>query len=125
MAAFEDLHTVSKEASADLSTKQFLFVDVNANGQLVVVSGAGGKALGVLQDKPSAQGRAGEVGYSGTTKMISAAAVAAGASVSSNNAGKAQTAVSGNIVLGQAMEAAGGADITFEVMLGVGSRILP
>ena len=55
--AFEvNLQTVSVPASADLSTKQFLFGTINASGQ-VAVTGAGLASDGVIALGPSAQGR--------------------------------------------------------------------
>ena len=45
-------------ASADLSTKQFLFVEVTT-GELTVCNAAGDFACGVLQDKPDAAGKPG------------------------------------------------------------------
>lgn len=60
----------SREANADLSTKQFFFVKIQTTGKIAVVATAGVDHDGVLQDKPSADGRVGKVVKSGITKVV-------------------------------------------------------
>ena len=84
---------ISVEASGDLSANQFLLHDVDASGQLVLSSAAGTGY--VLQDKPSAQGQAGNIRISNVTKVELGATVAAGAQVESDAAGKAVTLAAG------------------------------
>ena len=107
MAYTENQISVSVEAGQDLSTKQYFFVSVAADGQ-VDPTGAGEAALGVLQNDPAAAGRAAQVCIGGVTKVSAGGTVAAGASVASDAAGEAVTAASGAIVLGTAIT--GGAD---------------
>lgn len=108
-------------ASGDLSTSQYLFVNVNGSGE-VAVAAAGDPAIGVLQNKPSAQGRSATVRVLGVSKVEAGAAITVGARVASNASGKAVTAtaatvdtsdagvasdaVVGSNVLGIALEAA-------------------
>lgn len=90
--AFEQpLLDVSIEASGDLSTKQYYAVKVDGNGQ-VAVAGAGEFAVGVLQNKPAAAGRAASVRTLGITRMVAAGVIAPGAYVASDASGKATTA---------------------------------
>lgn len=97
------------EASGDLSADQFRFMTVDASGQ-AERAGAGVSALGVLQDKPAAAGRAASVSKPGsTTKVVAGAAVAAGADVTSDASGRAVTSSSGNYIAGKARTAAANA----------------
>lgn len=77
MSFEEDLETQTFEAGADLSTKQYCAVKIDTNGR-VVAAGEGDKAIGILQDKPAALGRAGCVGIAGTSKAVAGATVNAG-----------------------------------------------
>jgi len=118
---------ISLPASADLSTKQYLAVKVNASGKLAVAS-TGEFAIGILQDKPSADGTIGNVLPFGGRKMkaVAGGTVTAGDLLKVDSAGKLQTAeksivdtsdtsatdpVQGSAVVGVALEDAVIADI--------------
>jgi hypothetical protein len=103
MAYQEIVKSISLEASSDLSSSQYLFVDANSDGEAAVVSSAGAKAIGVLQNNPAAQGRAATVAVQGVVKVVAGAAIAKGAEIASSAAGKAATATSSQIVLGISM----------------------
>ncbi len=60
MATEQRLITYGFPASADLSASQFCAVNVDANGNLALAT-AGKNCDGVLQDKPTALGQAGEI----------------------------------------------------------------
>ena len=101
-------HAISVPASADLSTKQFLFGTIDASGQ-VAVTGAGVAADGVIGDKPGAAGRPcalyttpGQV-----VKVMCGASVANGALLEADAAGKAVTQAAGKI-LAKALAAGSG-----------------
>lgn len=98
---------VTLEAGADLSTNQFHFVTVDADGQLSV-STDGAASVGVLLNNPSAAGRAAEVCIAGLTRVEAGGTVAAGAAVASGATGEAITAAIGDAILGTAVT--GGAD---------------
>lgn len=83
------------EAGSDLSTHQHKFVLVNSSGQ-VALAGAGGPAIGVLQNKPSAQGHSASVRVLGVSKVVAGAAVTRGDQVASDANGKAATASQAN-----------------------------
>lgn len=106
MAYYDNQKCVSFEAGSDLSANQFQFVDVSADGQ-VDLTGAGAYAVGVLQNDPAAAGRAAEVAVGGKTQVKCGGTVTAGGPVSSDANGKAVDAASasGDIILGEAMEA--------------------
>lgn len=113
----------SREASGDLSAGQHHFVEIDGNGQIVLISGSGDPAIGVLQNKPVAQGNEGAIMGTGISKVVAGAAVTVGALVMSNAAGRAITATSGEVVLGRALEAAGGDGEVIPVALGETHRL--
>lgn len=118
-AAFEQiLQAVTLPASADLSTKQFLFVYVDTNGRIAVPASAHIDIDGVLQDKPDAIGRAGNVAVFGVTKVVSGAAVAIGDYITNDSAGKGVTATSAQKAHGRALTASSATGQIITVLLG-------
>lgn len=113
---------LSVVASADLSASQYRFAVINSSGQLAIVASNGANADGVLVTKPSAQGQAGSLQYDGVAKVVVASAVTAGDAISSSANGRAQTATTGQRVLGRAMESASGAGQIVAVLLKVGGE---
>jgi hypothetical protein len=110
--AFEvNLQTISVPASADLSTKQFLFGTINASGQ-VAVTGAGLASDGVIALGPGAQGRpCGLASFPGQiARVMLGATVANGALLEVDANGKAITQAAGKIV-GKALSAGVSGDI--------------
>lgn len=116
MAYLNNLQTVSLEAGADLSAKQYFFVAVAADGQ-VDPAGNGANADGVLQNDPDAAGKMADVAIAGISKVVAGAAITRGDKVASDAAGKAKTAVSTNRVLGLALAAAGADGDVIPVLL--------
>ena len=49
----QNLVCITGIVDTDLSAKQYHFVDMDTNGDIVAVSTAGGKVLGVLQNNPN------------------------------------------------------------------------
>lgn len=103
------------KAGADLSTKQYYFVKLNADNQVIVCAAATDVPIGVLQNKPDASGKAAEVCAIGVTKVNSDAALTAGNLIgpAADGQADAKTAgtdtteyVCGQVVVGSA--AAGG-----------------
>jgi hypothetical protein len=86
------------EAAADLSTHQYKFVVVDANGK-AALAGDNGNAIGILQNKPTA-GQSASVKYEGPSKFVGAAAIAAGSKIGSNATGQGKLAVAGSHVVG-------------------------
>lgn len=106
MSKYNNMSLVSLEAGQDLSTKQFFFVAVAADGQ-IDPAGAGLIAEGVLQDNPSAAGRAAVVAIGGIVKVSAGAATTRGGPVASDANGQAVDAASGDVIMGTFLEAAG------------------
>lgn len=113
--------TVTKLAAADLSASQYRFVVLNGSGRAAVPA-AGARAFGVLQNAP-ASGAAATIMEEGISKVAAAAAIAAGALVATAADGRAVTAVTGNVVLGLAQTAAGGAGELIAVQLQTGGVV--
>ena len=112
---------LSFKAAADLRTNQYNFVKLDANGNVVLCSAAGEKAIGVLQNKPNT-GETAVVRVLGLSKLVASAAIAAGDFVATTAAGLGKTALrlvqaSGNAsnVLGMALRAAAGAGVIIAV----------
>ena len=103
MATYNNQTCVTLEAGADLSAKQFFFVSVSSDGQ-IDPTGDGAYAAGVLQNDPSAAGRAAKVCTSGITKVYCGGVVTRGGPVASDANGKAVNAATGDVILGEALE---------------------
>ena len=104
MSSESTLTSLSIPAAGDLSSSQYRVVDINASGSAALVSTAGGKNVGILQNKPTAAGRAAAVAISGVSRIVLGGTVAAGAEVISdvNGAGIAQSSA-GQFVIGTAL----------------------
>jgi hypothetical protein len=125
MSVNEALHLITLPAGSDLSAKQFYFVKLSA-GKLALAS-TGEAAIGVLQDKPNADGQPGLVAIGGRTQVIAGGSISVDAAIKSDSAGKAATASAATVdtsntggaadavvasnVMGYALEAASSGDI--------------
>lgn len=97
MAAYEEaLKTINGLASGDLSTHQFKGVYIDSNGQIAVVAADGAQAIGILQDKPGAAGRACCVAVGGVSKVRAGGTVTQGQRFSFNASGLAVAVGSGD-----------------------------
>jgi hypothetical protein len=85
----------SKEAGADLSTKQFHFVKLNNAGQVVPVAAITDRPIGILQNKPTAIGQAAEIMADGISRLIGSADHAIGDALGMSATGRAATIVPG------------------------------
>jgi hypothetical protein len=86
---------VSFQAAADLSAKQFRAVKIDANGQIAAISAVTDIPIGILQDKPAAQGRAGGVMLDGISKWVGGANLAKGDRVGVDSQGRCVAYVAG------------------------------
>ena len=104
MAFSENQLTITLEAGADLSAKQYYFVAVDTNGK-AVLTGDDGNPVGVLQNKPTS-GQAATVCVYGVTKLYigTESGLGAGYNVGcdSNSAGKVTD--TGSFRMGVALE---------------------
>ena len=92
MAVQEALTCISMKAAGDLSSKQFYCMKVSAANTVDTNDAAGGRVIGVLQNKPDAAGRDATVAVAGRSKAVAGAAVAAGAYVKALANGKVDDA---------------------------------
>ncbi len=96
-------------AAADLSAFQYRVMRLSAAGQVNVASHAlaasVNAAIGVLQNKPGAAGRAASVAFSGLTKAVCGATVTVNQMLSHDGSGYVIDAVSGANIIGRALEA--------------------
>lgn len=105
MSYEEKLESISLIANGDQSGNQYKFMAKGSSG-IALNTTSGGQCVGVLQDKPT-DTHVGAVAIKGVTKVVAGAAVADGADVMSDTAGRAITATgTGAYVQGQALEAA-------------------
>jgi|SRR5215831_8191025 len=94
--ATDNIHSnKSIKATASLVGSQFCFVTLDNLGQLVLVTTAGGNAIGVLQDKPGAGDPGFVCGPGDITKVQCGGTIAAGAKVGANATGQAVAAATG------------------------------
>jgi hypothetical protein len=96
-------------AAADLSAHQFKFVKMTSTG-VALCSAITDTPIGVLQNTPTA-GQPCEIMVSGVTKVVTAAALAAGADIGTSTNGRAQAAAgAGATVSGVIVEATAATD---------------
>lgn len=123
MATTQSTLYISKNASADLSADQYLFVKVSGVDTVTVCSATTDLACGVLTNKPTS-GQAASIAILGTTKVIAAGAITAGQKVAPTAAGKAQHAATGQFPVGVALQtSANDGDIIEILLLAVGDAI--
>lgn len=101
-------------AGADLSAYQFHAV-ILTSAKLALATSATVLILGVLQDKPNADGRAGSVCVFGESKMVAGGAITAGQFVVADASGHAVAVTLGttttNVCIGRALEDATTSDV--------------
>ena len=99
--------TFSAKAAADLSAVQYHIMRLSAANTVNVASLTTVTGIcGVLQNKPQS-GEAGAIAYLGQGRVGAGGAITAGVHVTCNGSGRAATANSGDMIVGQALEAAG------------------
>lgn len=124
MAKVEQYQAISIDAGSDLSSDQFKFVLTAADGEVDVVSSAGGQADGVLMNAPSAQGRPATVAYAGRVKVIAGGAITAGDLVQSDASGEAINGVTtGDFPLGRALTSAADGELV-EILLNISNTVV-
>ena len=99
----------SLPASADISALQFCAVAIDTSAELEAADGVSSAMIpvGLLQNKPTAQGKAGAVQTGGKSKAKAKAAFSVGADLTSvATSGRLQAAVTTDMVVAIALEAA-------------------
>lgn len=110
MATESNVQVISVEAASDLSSGQNRFVTLNSSGQ-IALSAAAARSIGVLTDKPDAQGKVGRVVVGGIVPVTAGASVTAGDIVQATTDGKVITQTSTNPRLGIAMNSAASGEL--------------
>jgi len=107
-------------ANADLSSSQFRAVTLGSNGNVAVVAAAGADAVGILQDKPAAAGRAAQVRVLGISKAIAGAGgVSVGDRVKTDaSGGVITTSTAGDVVIGRVLVAAAAGETATILLVG-------
>ena len=103
MAVMQSRDTRTFIAGEDLSSAQFKFVTLEADGQVDLADAAGERAIGVLLNEPTA-GKAATVAMTGKVMAETGASVTAGDALQTDANGDAITAASGDYVMGYALE---------------------
>ena len=115
LKAFERTGT----AGEDLSSSQYLIVQLDSSGDIEIGEGGTDLLVGVLQNKPESGGAA-LYRFLGTTKVVASAAIAIGAFLTSASDGEAVTTTTDkDVVVGRALEAAGAAGDIIEIQLSI------
>lgn len=104
MAVMQSRDNRTMIAGVDLSSAQYKFVTLESDGQVDLANSAGENCFGVCLVGDTA-GRPVTVTVSGSVNVIAGGTIAAGAAVATNASGLAQTAATGNIIMGYAREA--------------------
>ena len=123
MAVMQSRDTRTFIAGEDLSSAQFKFVTLEADGQVDLADAAGERAIGVLLNKPTA-GKAATVAMTGKVMVVAGASVTAGDEIQTDAAGDAITAASGDVVMGYALEDAVDGQV-FAMELIQGGNVVP
>lgn len=97
-------------AGVDLSDKQYRLCELDADGNVVMVTAAGGPVLGVVTNKPGLGDAATMYGTGCIMKVVAGGNIPPQSEVAVDADGKAAVAVAGNYVIGLCLEAAAAAD---------------
>ena len=103
MAVMTTRDTRTFIAGEDLSSAQFKFVTLEADGQVDLADAAGENCIGVVLNDPAAA-EAATVAISGKVMVAAGGTVTAGDAVATDASGAAVTATTGNIIMGYATE---------------------
>jgi hypothetical protein len=105
------------KASGDLSSKQYYFVKLDADGK-VEACGANGVSIGILQNAPDAEDKAARVRVLGTSKLVMNEAVDEGEAITSTGDGDGEVVDAADEYFGAiALEAATAQDDIIEVLI--------
>lgn len=97
--------TITLEAAADLSARQFHFVGVDSAGKAALAITSTGEAdvLGILQNKPTA-GQAASIMIDGVSKIVAVGStMSAGDLVTNSTAGRATPHTAGDMIRGRVL----------------------
>lgn len=132
MADLGQYLTFTAKAAADLKDEQYHIMrastwrtgipnEVNIASNAAATSALG--AIGVLMNNPDS-GQAASIAYLGEVKVVAGGAITAGVLITNNSSGRATAAVSGDILVGRALEAAGANGETIRALIQPGVSLL-
>ena len=104
MATMQSRDTRTFVAGEDVSTAQFKFVTLEADGQVALADSAGENCIGVLLVEGEAD-RAVTVALTGSVMVEAGGTVTNGGAVATDATGRAVDATTGDIIMGYAREA--------------------
>jgi len=116
---------ITLKAYGDLSAYQFHIMKVGTDGKANLATDPDDHTacmIGILQNKPDAADEPAVVRIEGVAKVVGGATIAAGTKVTCDGDGHLAAAVSGDNVIGIALETAGSTKIT-QILLCHGSTI--
>jgi hypothetical protein len=108
---------ITVTSGADLSAKQFYATTMETSGKIALANSVGEKCVGILQNKPSADGKIGRVRINGVSKVVVSSAVEEGAELSAASSGKLTTASAAHYILAIALEPSSADGDIIRVML--------
>lgn len=119
-----DAQYITLEASADLSASQFCAVGVDSAGEAALAQGnssPAGVIIGILQNKPNAQGKPAVIQISGISKIKAGATLATiGALITSDATGEAVGYATTDFLIGILLTAAGADSDIVDCLLRLG-----
>ena len=116
---------ITRVAGADLSAKQYHFVEMDSSGLVTACNGAGDLPIGVLQNAPLA-GQEAEVLVVGGTKVVAGEAVTTASIIGTSATGTAVAKdTTTNYRVGRVIDATGAADgVTVSAIINCASPTL-
>lgn len=122
MAGSENLDCITVEVGADLSANQYCAVKYGTGRVAVLAESSAEPFIGILQDKPAASGRAGQIGVSGMSKAKAGGTISSGDNLTATTGGKLiATTTNNHFVVGVAAEDAVNNDV-FQIQLRQGQH---
>ena len=121
MAVQNEFFGISLPAGEDLSSHQFRFITVDADGKAIHADGSHVK-IGILQNKPGAEDRAATVAVAGMSKLEASGGVNEGAYLTSDGDGKGAATTTDDAAVGAIALTAGVDGDIISVLLTPGQR---
>lgn len=104
MASQQNTITITLKAGADLSAKQYHFVEVTGVRTVGAANAITDRVIGILQNDPTAADQEAVIAIGGTSKLVAGGGITAGVYVGTKADGRGQTAVATQHARGIALE---------------------
>ena len=116
---------ISLPAAADLSAKQYLFMQIDTDAEVDIAAGQGQACDGILQNDPAAQGEAAVLMINGVSKVVAGETIGDGVLCTTGADGRAEIALTGDIVMGKTLQVGANGEIIAVLLYGGASHVLP